>query len=57
MQASAGTFPRPVHWSAKTITERTAPELAAKALRLLSEEGVLARHPGFGYYVTGPKPD
>jgi DNA-binding GntR family transcriptional regulator len=35
----------------------TARQTAAKALRLLSEEGILARYPGFGYYVTGPRQD
>jgi GntR family transcriptional regulator len=45
-----------------TITELvarygTARQTAGKALRLLSEEGILARYPGFGYYVTGPRHD
>jgi DNA-binding GntR family transcriptional regulator len=45
-----------------TITELvarygTSRQTAGKALRLLSEEGILARYPGFGYYVTGPKQD
>ena len=29
-----------------------ARQTAAKALRLLVEEGLLTRYPGFGYYVT-----
>jgi DNA-binding GntR family transcriptional regulator len=45
-----------------TITELVARygaarQTAGKALRLLSEEGILARYPGFGYYVTGPRQD
>jgi GntR family transcriptional regulator len=29
-----------------------ARQTAAKALRLLVEEGLVTRYPGFGYYVT-----
>jgi DNA-binding GntR family transcriptional regulator len=36
-------------------TYGAARQTAAKALRLLEEEGVLTRYPGFGYYVTGPR--
>jgi GntR family transcriptional regulator len=37
------------------MTYGTARQTAAKALRLLAEEGVLTRYPGCGYYVTGPR--
>lgn len=33
----------------------TARQTSAKALRLLVDEGLLTRYPGFGYYVTGSK--
>jgi GntR family transcriptional regulator len=33
-----------------------ARQTAAKALRALAEEGLLTRYPGFGYYVTRPRP-
>jgi DNA-binding GntR family transcriptional regulator len=35
----------------------TARQTSAKALRLLVDEGLLTRYPGFGYYVTGSKPE
>ncbi|HEX4829761.1 MAG TPA: winged helix-turn-helix domain-containing protein [Trebonia sp.] len=35
----------------------TARQTAAKALRMLVDEGLLTRYPGIGYYVTGPKPE
>ncbi len=33
-----------------------ARQTAAKALRLLEDEGLLIRYPGFGYYVARPRP-
>ncbi len=36
---------------APTITELSA----AKALRVLVDEGLLIRYPGFGYYVARPR--
>jgi GntR family histidine utilization transcriptional repressor len=51
---------------APTVTELsarygTARQTAAKALQLLTDEGLLIRYPGFGYYVlpgaaSGPAP-
>jgi GntR family transcriptional regulator len=35
----------------------TARQTSAKALRLLVDEGLLTRYPGFGYYVTGSAPE
>ena len=33
-----------------------ARQTAAKALRVLADEGLLVRYPGFGYYVARPRP-
>jgi hypothetical protein len=33
-----------------------ARQTAAKALRVLVDEGLLIRYPGFGYYVARPRP-
>lgn len=40
------------------LTEKygTARQTAAKALRLLVNEGLLTRYPGFGYYVSSATP-
>lgn len=35
---------------------RCARQTAAKALPALADEGLLARYPGFGYYVARPRP-
>ncbi len=45
---------------APTITELSAKhgcarQTAAKALRVLVDEGLLIRYPGFGYYVGRPR--
>lgn len=31
-------------------------QTVAKALRMLTDEGLLIRYPGLGYYVTAPDP-
>lgn len=40
--------------SVTALAERygTARQTASRALRLLADEGLLTRYPGFGYYVT-----
>jgi DNA-binding GntR family transcriptional regulator len=37
-----------------TARHGCARQTAAKALRLLEDEGLLIRYPGFGYYVAQP---
>jgi DNA-binding GntR family transcriptional regulator len=37
-------------------THGCARQTAAKALRVLQDEGLLIRYPGFGYYVARPRP-
>jgi DNA-binding GntR family transcriptional regulator len=38
-----------------TARHGCARQTAAKALRLLEDEGLLIRYPGFGYYVARPR--
>jgi GntR family transcriptional regulator len=38
-----------------TARHGCARQTAAKALRMLEDEGLLTRYPGFGYYVAQPR--